>query len=162
MQTVRSVKELRGHVPQQGKLRWIGLRPEKRGDITVVRKATLVTQRGIQGDRLKRKGTKRQVSLIQKEHLAVIGKLMGERAIKPERLRRNLVVSGFPLNALRKGMQFRIGDALLEWSESCDPCSRMEEELGEGGFAAMTGMGGILARVIEGSEIKVGDPISLV
>ncbi len=113
--------------------------------------------RGLEGDRYARKNGKRQVSLIQAEHIPVIASLVG-REVLPQMLRRNLVVEGIPLRALMR-LRFRIGDAVFEGSCSCDPCSRMEEALGEGGYASMQGMGGILARVIEGGRIAVGDDI---
>ncbi|EGV32701.1 MOSC domain containing protein [Thiorhodococcus drewsii AZ1] len=48
--------------------------------------------------------------MIQAEHLAVIGALLGCVAPAPEILRRNLVVSGINLLAL-KGRRFQIGEA---------------------------------------------------
>ena len=54
----------------------------------------------------------------------------------------------------------RIGQALLETSVECHPCSRMEETLGVGGYNAMRGLGGITARIIEDGRVVVGDPLS--
>ena len=59
---------------------------------------------------------------------------------------------------LRKG-RLRIGDVLLEGTGVCAPCSRMEENLGSGGFHAMRGHGGITAAVIEPGELKVGQTV---
>jgi MOSC domain-containing protein YiiM len=74
-------------------------------------------------------------------------------------LRRNLVVRGLNLLAL-KGHRFRVGAALLEYSGECHPCSRMEETLGVGGYNAVRGQGGIIARVIEGGPVRLGDPVA--
>jgi MOSC domain-containing protein YiiM len=101
-------------------------------------------------------GTKRQVTLIQQEHLAVVGSYLGRGPIDPLLLRRNLVVSGINLLAL-KGKTFRLGDCVLEYSGPCDPCSRMEQNLGPGGLNAMRGHGGITAKVVIGGEIRIGD-----
>ncbi len=98
---------------------------------------------------------KRQVTLIQAEHLPVIAALAGLEAVTPEQLRRNIVVSGLPLLAL-KDRRFRIGDVLLEGTGECHPCSRMEEAFGPGGYNAVRGHGGITARVLEGGWIEVG------
>ena len=103
---------------------------------------------------------KRQVTLIQAEHLPVIAALAGLETVTPEQLRRNIVVSGLPLLAL-KDRRFRIaspsGDSvLLEGTGECHPCSRMEEAFGPGGYNAVRGHGGITARVLEGGLIEVG------
>ena len=71
------------------------------------------------------------------------------------------MVSGLPLVAL-KGRRFRLGETLLETTESCDPCSRMEAALGPGGYNAMRGMGGLCARVIEGGALTIGDAVEWV
>jgi MOSC domain-containing protein YiiM len=114
---------------------------------------------GLRGDRYRSSG-KRQVTLIQAEHLPVMASLLGV-PVEPEMLRRNLVVSGINLLAL-KGARFRIGEALLEGSGPCEPCSRMEAALGPGGYNTMRGHGGITARVIEGGWIRVGDAVAFV
>ena len=116
--------------------------------------------RGLQGDRFSGKaGNPRQVTLIQQEHLAVIAACLQRESIPPALLRRNIVVSGINLLAL-KGKVFGIGDAVLEFSGLCHPCSKMERELGPGGYNAMRGHGGITARVCEAGLIRVYDPVS--
>jgi MOSC domain-containing protein YiiM len=70
-------------------------------------------------------------------------------------LRRNLVVSGVNLLAL-KGRRFLVGEAMLEGTGPCHPCSRMEEALGPGGLNAMRGHGGLNARVLQGGLIRLG------
>jgi MOSC domain-containing protein YiiM len=98
------------------------------------------------------------VTLIQFEHLAVVAALMGREAVPPELLRRNLAVAGISVLAL-KDRRFRIGEVLLEGTGPCEPCSRMEQNLGPGGYNAMRGHGGITARVLEGGFIRVGDVV---
>nr|MCU0888230.1 MOSC domain-containing protein [Rubritepida sp.] len=100
----------------------------------------------------------RQVTLIAAEHLAAIAAFLGRAALPPELLRRNLVIEGVNLLAL-KGRRFRLGGALLEHSGECHPCSRMEEVLGVGGYNAVRGHGGITARVLAGGPIALGDAL---
>ena len=86
--------------------------------------------------------------------------LSGSAQARPELLRRNLVVTGINLLALRN-RRFRIGEVLLEMTGDCDPCSHMEEVLGAGGFNAMRGHGGITAAVLEGGWLRLGEAVRL-
>lgn len=139
-----------------GALEWIGLRPARRAAMTVAECAQAVAGCGLAGDRsAERAGGKRQVTLIQSEHLIVIARLVGLETIAPEQLRRNLVISGLNVWAL-KDRRFMIGDVEFEGTGACHPCSRMEESLGKGGFTAMRGHGGITARVLSSGSVCLG------
>jgi MOSC domain-containing protein YiiM len=143
-----------------GKITWIGLRPARRTPPAVVDTALAVPGQGLEGDRYaSRNGGKRQVTLIQAEHLAAIASYLGVERIDPALLRRNIVTQGINLLAL-KGKRFRIGAAVFAYSGECHPCSRMEEHLGTGGYNAVRGHGGITAQVLEGGEIHTGDAIA--
>ncbi len=148
-------------LPQTGRLEWIGLRPARGAPLRIVDSVELIIGRGLDGDRFAARSddNPRQVTLIQHEHLAAIAALVGLDSVPPELLRRNLVVSGINLLAL-KDRRFRIGDALLEYGGPCHPCSQMERALGPGGYNAMRGHGGITARVVAGGPIRVGDPVN--
>lgn len=149
------------HAPQIGQLDAIVVAPVKRQPSIHRDRAVLLAGYGIEGDHhaARDPGNARQVTLIQAEHLAAIGSMAGLSQIHPESLRRNLVVRGINLLALRR---FRVGTAVLEATGPCDPCSRMDDALGAGGCAAMTGHGGITARVVVGGEIALGDAVSAV
>ncbi|GAA4861488.1 MOSC domain-containing protein [Luteimonas vadosa] len=144
--------------PRGGRVEWIGLRPARDVDMEEVDAAEAVIGGGLRGDRYAGGSGKRDVTLIQAEHLPVIAALAGHDAIAPALLRRNLVVSGAPLVAF-KGLRFQVGEVLLEGTDACDPCSRMEEALGPGGYNAMRGMGGLCARVLGGGTLRVGDRV---
>jgi MOSC domain-containing protein YiiM len=157
---METMQELFDILPQVGRLEWIGLRKERLGAVEVVKEARLVEGRGLERDHKfsGRIGSKRQVTLIQQEHLAAVAGMLHRDRVPPELTRRNLVVSGVNLLAL-KGKQFRIGEAVLEFSGPCEPCSRMEQNLGPGGFNAMRGHGGITAKVIESGTVRIGDEV---
>ena len=141
-----------------GRLIWIGLRTARRGPVRAVAEAELSVQDGLAGDRYSGSTGTRQVTLIQAEHLAAIGAYAGQGAATPERLRRNLVVAGLNLLAVRDG-RLAVGAAVLEITGLCHPCSRMEEELGPGGYNAVRGHGGLTARVVRAGRVAVGDPV---
>lgn len=143
---------------QPGRVEWIGLRIERRGAIQAVTHAALDPVQGMVGDRYAGRSGSRQVTLIQAEHLPAIAAYLDSTVVAPERLRRNIVVSGLNLLAVRTG-HLRIGPALLEITGQCHPCSRMEEELGPGGYNAVRGHGGLTARVIEPGIVRLGDAV---
>lgn len=159
METTKTLFEI---LPQVGRLEWIGVRPERMSELRSVDKVYAVAERGLEGDHkvTGRAGSKRQVTLIQHEHLVAVAGLLHRQQVPPALVRRNLVVSGINLLAL-KGKRFTVGEVLLEFSGPCEPCSRMEYNLGPGGFNAMRGHGGITAKVIEGGTISVGDSVKI-
>jgi MOSC domain-containing protein YiiM len=117
---------------------------------------------GLKGDRFSgRPGNPRQITLIQYEHLSVIAACLDRDSVEASLLRRNIVVSGINLLAL-KDKCFRIGEAHLAYSGLCHPCSKMERQLGIGGYNAMRGHGGITARVCKAGGIRVNDSVEFV
>lgn len=143
-------------LPRPGRVRWLGLRTARDVPMREAEAAEAVAGKGLLGDRYASASGKRGITLIQAEHLPVIAALAGLDGVVPATLRRNLVVSGLPLVAL-KGRRFRIGEAVFEGTGDCDPCSRMEAALGPGGYNAMRGHGGLCARIVSGGRIAVGD-----
>jgi len=160
---MQTVAERLNTLPQVGRLEWIGLAPEPFGEIIVVESVALIVDRGLEGDHHSKRhpGGKRQVTLIQHEHLPAIAGLLHRDVVRPTQLRRNLVVSGINLLAL-KGRRFQIGECVLEHTGPCDPCSRMEETFGPGGLNAIRGHGGITASVIAGGTIRIGNKVRMV
>ena len=153
------MKELLTTLPRPGRLDFILVRPARRTEPVRVERVRALPGQGLAGDHRAERlsDSPRQVTLIQAEHLPVVTALSGSEAT-PERLRRNLIVSGVNLVALKE-RRFRIGGAVFEGSGLCHPCSRMEEAFGPGGYNAVRGHGGILARVLEEGEIRVGDAL---
>ena len=151
--------KLMANFPRAGKVEWIGIRLERRAPLAALDRVEAVAGYGLAGDHYASKNDgKRQVTLIQAEHLEAVAKLLGKPEVRPEWVRRNILVSGINLYALRD-RRFLIGDTVLEGTGTCDPCSRMEEALGAGGYNAMRGHGGIIARIVDGGMIRLGDPV---
>ena len=150
--------QLMARLPRAGRVDWIGVRPGRDVPMRALDAVVAKTGAGLAGDRYAGASGKRGITLIQAEHLPVIAALSGHQAIAASTLRRNLVVSGLPLVAL-KGRRFRIGEVLMEGTDACDPCSRMEDALGPGGYNAMRGHGGLCARILTGGTIHLGDAV---
>lgn len=154
-----SLQTLFDTLPQTGRVEWIGIRPARGETMEALDKVAVTPGKGLEGDRFKgRETSKRQVTLIQQEHLHAIASCTQREVIAPDIFRRNIVVSGLNLLAL-KDKRFRIGGVVLEYTGLCHPCSKMETALGPGGYNAMRGHGGITTRVVEGGDIALGDEV---
>jgi MOSC domain-containing protein YiiM len=96
---------------------------------------------------------KREVLFVSKEHLDSVG-------VEPGAIRENLTVEGDDVERWPIGQRVRAGEAVFEMTMVCDPCHRMDE-LRQGLRAELQGKRGMLARVVEGGEVAVGDEIEL-
>jgi MOSC domain-containing protein YiiM len=152
-----------------GELSWIGLRPERRAEVVEVGSVQAIVGSGLEGDHRFENtlGSGRQVTLMSEEYVGQIAhflSLSGEAVVADAALarllRRNLVIKGMNLEALRY-QQFSIGGAIFEAGAICHPCLRMEELLGKGGIAAMVGHGGLCLKVVQSGKISVGDAVCL-
>jgi MOSC domain-containing protein YiiM len=168
---VQDLRALTRQFPHTGLLQAICLRPARGALALSVPSAAALVGRGLQGDRSaaaearRPGGGKRQVTLIQAEHLGLIASWLGRAEVSPLDLRRNLVIAGLNLLAARalfadQALQVHIGpEVVLEFTGPCEPCSKMEAVLGTGGYNAMRGHGGLTARVLQGGVLSVGDAV---
>ena len=95
-----------------------------------------------------------EVLLASKEHLDAVG-------VEPGAIRENVTVEGADVQAWPIGQRVKVGGATLEITMVCDPCHRMDE-LRDGLRSELDGKRGMLAHIVEGGEIALGDEIVLV
>jgi MOSC domain-containing protein YiiM len=158
---VQPMRELLNSLPQTGRVEWIGRAAASHAPVIPTDEVFVRIGTGIDGEHHARGGrSKRQVTLFQHEHLAVVASILKRTDTPPELLRRNIVVSGINLLAF-KDKAFQIGEAILKGTGPCDPCSRMEENFGPGGYNALRGHGGITTIVLREGTIRVGDAVRL-
>ena len=159
---MKTLRDLNAPPHIAGRVEAIIVRGSSREPARSITATVAVAGIGLADDRLGQRGeaelSTRQVTLIQHEHLPVMAQLAQVSGVDAVALRRNLVVSGINLLAL-KNARLQVGEAVLEIVGPCQPCSRMEEAIGPGGYAAMRGHGGMTARILTGGPIRVGDAV---
>ena len=120
-----------------------------------VESARMIENYGIEGDRhavSEGVRTKRQVLLTDEETLATFGLSRGD-------IRENITTTGIEIHSLEEGDRVSLGDdAVVEITGHCAPCARMDE-IRDGLRVALEGNRGMLATVISGGEVNVGDEV---
>jgi MOSC domain-containing protein YiiM len=153
-----TLERLQNTFLRAGRVEFLSVRRARIEPVEELDAVQALIDKGLEGDHYHNTGGSRQVTLIQAEHLSAMAALLGVDSVPASLTRRNIVVSGLNLLAL-KGRQFKIGEAILEYSGECHPCSRMEKSLGPGAYNAMRGHGGITAKVMHSGKITVGDSV---
>lgn len=144
-----------------GTVEAIYLARERGGPRTAVDTATAVAGEGLLGDRYLGKPPTRyaatcQLTLVEAE--AVERVRATGRDLTPADTRRNVVTRGVALNDL-VGHVFRIGNIVVRGVERCDPCSRLQRFTYRGIMRDLADRGGLRVEILEGGEIRVGDPV---
>jgi len=168
-----NLRELSQQFSTDGRVEAIILRPARGAPAVMVDEAVAEPGRGLIGDRRSanrrsgKQATKRELSLFQAEHLPILAAWSGLDHLHPSRLRRNLLVSGLNVLAMRSpfpdtDLEWSIGDEVrIQVTGPCDPCSKLAAELGLGSYNALRGHGGMTARITAGGKIRVADRIRL-
>ena len=101
-----------------GELTWIGVRPRRREPLQSITSTKAVATLGLEGDHRmgKTPDSGRQVTIISEEFIAQIERHLNRTGIDPGALRRNLVVKGLNLNALRR-QRFRFVTLARVWKK---------------------------------------------
>jgi MOSC domain-containing protein YiiM len=96
---------------------------------------------------------RREVLFASTDHLDAVG-------VEPGAIRENVTVAGADVQSWPVGQRLRAGEAVFEITMVCDPCHKMDE-LRPGLRAELDGRRGMLARVVEGGDVAVGDELEL-
>jgi MOSC domain-containing protein YiiM len=133
----------------QAEVTHVFLKPKHGEPVIPVKQCTAVTEQGLVGD-VSFGRADRQVLLIDLETLQ-------EFDLAPGAVRENLTVSGVALSGAHR---LSVGEVILEVTGDCAPCSTMDE-LQPGLQERIRGRRGVLARVVRGGQIHIGDQISI-
>lgn len=119
-----------------------------------VQEATAISGLGLEGDRSAYEGNLRQVLLVDKEILDGAG-------LAPGQVKENITVTGLNVAEVKPGQVFTIGDDItLEAIGDCEACSKMDA-IRLGLKDQLQGKRGMLAKVLNGGSIKVGDSVTV-
>ena len=118
-----------------------------------VEEALAAANRGLDRCAHGRPGGRRQVLLMDAETLGCFG-------LPPGVVKENITTRGLALKELHPGQRLRVGEALLEVTLPCEPCSRMDD-IRPGLQQELRGRRGMLCRVVEAGRIRRGDRIEV-
>ena len=122
--------------------------------------ATVVAGHGIDGDLRAGRSSARHLNIIDAETLDEL-KLEGF-PVEPGTMGENLVLRGVRLDQQPAGTRLRIGEsAIVETTKPREPCTNLtpiDARMPE----AVVGRVGVMATVLEGGEIRVGDQVRIV
>lgn len=141
-----------------GQIAALHLNVVHREPMDAVEKITAVAGEGIIGDRHRTTRTERsayQVLVIDKEVLDSVD-------LAPGVAKENITTSGVDIETLSPGSRLKLGsEIMLEVSKPCAPCSRLDE-VRPGLQHQLEGRRGVLASVIVGGVVSVGDTVDVV
>ena len=122
-----------------------------------LQQATLIADHGIKGDAKAGRNRSRQVNILSLEWLQRM-KREGHRT-EPGQFGEQIVVQGIDLEILQPGDQLQMGEsAAVEITKARIGCERLEAAQGRSN-EAFGGLVGMLAKVVAGGDIRVGDPV---
>lgn len=166
-----TLRELTSRHPNPGRVEAIYLRPGRGEPVSQVESVQALVGQGLEGDRAALRSRSsvaakaRDITLLQAEVIPILEAWAGRTALDAGLLRRNLLVSGLNLAAMRSPFadgnnRWAIGgDVIIEVTGPCEPCSKMEQVLGAGGYNMMRGNGGLTAAILTAGRIQIGDVI---
>ena len=141
-----------------GRVLEINVTAEHGGKPRSVAHVEAVAERGLKGDRYFDSGKPdKAVTLIAREALDHLASEFGI-SLSAAASGRNILTEGIDLNQF-VGKTLRVGAALVEGFEWCEPCKTLEKRTQDGVLKGLLHRGGLRARILETGDIGVGDTI---
>ena len=137
---------------QQGSITALHIARVKGTPSDPVQQATALSGRGLEGDRSCNAANTRQVLVMDQETL-------DKFSLRPGQVKENITTNGLELASVKEGQVLFIGDEVtLEFVGPCIACGKMND-IRPGLLEEIQGSRGMLAMVINGGDIKVGDSV---
>jgi MOSC domain-containing protein YiiM len=125
-----------------------------------LQEAVLVAGRGLDGDQKAGRHPDRQLNILSYEWLQSL-EPQGYRTA-PGQFGEQLIVQGLPLMDLQPGQRLQLGDqAVIELTKARTVCDRLERAQRGKPVVGRLGPLGMLAKVVRGGHIRVGDPVAV-
>ena len=144
-------------------IRHIFIAPVKNAPAKSVEQVEALEDEGLEGDRYaearNRETPDCQVTFIELEAIRAFTE-QTRLAMTPESPRRNIVTEGVRLNPL-VGKRFRIGEALFEGVELCEPCGKFARNTHREALKFFVHRGGLRAHILSGGLLRVGDEVRI-
>jgi MOSC domain-containing protein YiiM len=149
----------------EGSVAGIFIAPEQAADMRAVDRVKAIEGKGLEGDRYftetgtfsDEPGPSREVTLIEIEAIEAVRREAGIEFGLGES-RRNVVTRGVPLNHF-VDKEFTVGGVRLRGIRLCEPCSYLAKLLDKPVTTLLLHRAGLRARILQGGEIAVNDPI---
>lgn len=151
-----------------GKIIGIQITSDGEGKLASVDRVKAVAGQGLEGDRyFNRTGTyskkhkpSREATFIEAEALEGLQREYGLE-LNPLESRRNITTRGVALNHL-VGKAFRVGEAVFQGLELCEPCGHLEQLTGRLVRPGLVHRGGLRTQILETGIVRVGDSIEVI
>lgn len=128
------------------------VKPDRDQPMQAAHDLQAVAGKGLEGDRTFGRSS-RQVLLVDELVLKKFG-------LQPGMLRENITVRNLPVDTLKPGTTLVMGSTQLQITGPCEPCFKMDR-IRQGLQSELQGQRGVLANVVRGGRITVGDSITL-
>jgi MOSC domain-containing protein YiiM len=135
-----------------GTIQGLFIKPASGQPMRPVASILFIAKKGIEGDNAFGR-SRRQVLIVDQ---AILNKF----DLQPGDLRENITLEGLDLRSVLTGSLLNLGQSTLLVQGECTPCSQMDD-IRPGLQNALQSQRGILASVVKGGSVRIGDTVSI-